>query len=87
MKSITIQNLKCGGCANTIQNALAKIGGLSDVTIDVDNSIIEYNIQSFQAELDMKEKLSSLGYPGIEDENTLAKKAKSYISCAVGRVS
>ena len=35
--SIVVQNLKCGGCANTITTKLAEIENISEITIDVDN--------------------------------------------------
>jgi hypothetical protein len=33
------------------------------------------------------EKLISLGYPFEDDDNSLITKAKSYVSCAIGRMS
>lgn len=34
----------------------------------------------------VKEKLSKLGYPEVGDKNTVLHKAKSFVSCAVGRM-
>ena len=37
--------------------------------------------------IEVKQKLRSLGYPSIEDENGLVSKAKSFVSCATGKMS
>ena len=38
--SIIIQNLKCGGCANTITKGLTEINGVTEVKIDVAKSYV-----------------------------------------------
>jgi len=38
--TIKIQNLKCGGCANTIIKNIEKIDGVSEVSINHDDSIV-----------------------------------------------
>ena len=35
----------------------------------------------------VKSKLSSMGYPEVGDANTVIHKAKSFVSCATGRMS
>ncbi|CAM1371493.1 Heavy metal transport/detoxification protein (fragment) [Tenacibaculum litoreum] len=35
----------------------------------------------------VKEKLSKLGYPEAGDKNTMVHKAKSFVSCAVGKIN
>jgi len=35
----------------------------------------------------LKEKLSKMGYPEVGDSNTIVHKAKSYVSCATGKMS
>ena len=84
-KALKIQNLKCHGCANTIIKQLLKLDGISDVTVNNDTD--EVNVETDnQLELVTK-KLSDLGYPLVSQNNSLPKKAKSYVSCAVGRMS
>ena len=83
--NIKIENLKCGGCAATIKKGISSIQGVEDVAIDVENSIV--TISSEASTLDaVKTKLSKLGYPEVGGENTLVHKAKSFVSCAVGRI-
>ncbi|WP_313114873.1 heavy-metal-associated domain-containing protein [Aequorivita sediminis] len=85
--SITVQNLKCGGCANTITNNLSKFKNISDVQVDVTSSTISFDSESADAIIKIKEKLKSLGYPLVEDSNSITSKAKSFVSCATGKMS
>lgn len=85
-QEIYIENLKCGGCANTIINGLNSIKGVDNVNVDVENSLVA--LTSNEATLVLvKEKLSKLGYPKVGDKNTVLHKAKSFVSCAVGKVN
>ena len=86
MKSdIQIENLKCGGCAATIKKGLLTVNGVKEVEIDIENSIV--SITSDEGSLEeIKLKLSKLGYPEVGDKNTVLHKAKSFVSCAVGRI-
>ena len=85
--SIIIQNLKCGGCANTIKKNLLEINGVSSLKIDVDSSEIELSYDNEQTLVNVKEKLKNLGYPEDGEANSLGSKAKSYVSCAIGKMS
>lgn len=83
-KSIKVQNIKCGGCANSIQKKLSAIEGVSDVKIDVEDGMIFWtDIENDQSVL-IKETLAKMGYP--EGNSTLIQTAKSYVSCAIGRL-
>lgn len=84
-QEIYIENLKCGGCANTIVNGLSNIKGVDNVVVNVEKSLV--TLVSNEATLSLvKEKLSKLGYPEVGADNTVLHKAKSFVSCAVGRV-
>ena len=85
--SIIIQNLKCGGCAHTITTKLSEIKNISDVEVDVDDSKVAFNYINEDDALVVKNKLKDLGYPSIEDDNNLVSKAKSFVSCATGKLS
>ena len=85
--TLQIQNLKCGGCANTIVTQLSKLTGISEVIVNNDTDEVSFNSNS-ETELDaVKKKLSDLGYPMIGEANPLPKKAKSFVSCAIGRMT
>ena len=87
MNIIQIENLKCGGCANTIKKGLTKLEGVTDVEINIDASEVMISTENDEVLVTAREKLSSMGYPEVGEVNTVIKKAKSYVSCAVGRVN
>lgn len=84
--SIIVQNLKCGGCVNTIIGELSEISNVSNILVDKDLSTVSFNTQNSDDALVVKEKLKSLGYPSIEDTNGVITKAKSFVSCATGKL-
>lgn len=88
MKQTTlyIQNLKCHGCANTIVKRLSELEAISEVEVDNENDTVSIKTESDSALSEAIEVLSKLGYPVVGDKNTLHKKAKSFVSCAIGRM-
>ncbi|WP_439132727.1 heavy-metal-associated domain-containing protein [Polaribacter sp.] len=82
---IQIENLKCGGCAATIKKGILGIEGVNEIEIDIDKSIVSIVSENENLE-EIKLKLSKLGYPEVGDKNTVVHKAKSFVSCAVGRL-
>ena len=85
--NIIVQNLKCSGCANTIITKLSEINNISDVSVNIQESKISFNYNDETDAFSVKEKLRTLGYPSIEDENSIVSKAKSFVSCATGKMS
>ncbi|MDG1660539.1 MAG: heavy metal-associated domain-containing protein [Winogradskyella sp.] len=85
--TIKIQNLKCHGCANTIITQLTKLEGISGLTVNNDTDEVTLNFESDSQLVTVNKKLSELGYPLVGEKNSLPKKAKSFVSCAVGRMS
>ena len=82
-----IQNLKCEGCGNTIAKELEKISGITDVTVDPETKLVTFNSGSEEDIENVKVRLLQLGYPFTEDKNNLIIKAKSFVSCAVGKLA
>ena len=83
--TLNIQNLKCGGCANTITNRLEELEGVSNVKVDNETHSVTFKYSEIKAYEKVKMLLSTLGYPVEGESNPVTKKAKSYVSCAVGR--
>ena len=83
--SIFIENLKCGGCAATIKKGMLGIDSVESVEVDMETSEVKVSHKKDVISL-LKEKLSKLGYPETGDKNTVVHKAKSFVSCAVGRL-
>ena len=86
---INVENIKCGGCASTIRSKLEAMEGVDKIEVDIDDGIV-----SIEGSEDSREtvtaKLLKLGYPksGTAEGIAAAKaKAKSFVSCAVGRLS
>jgi len=87
MKTIEILNLKCGGCVNTVKKGLLSINGIDEVEVDLENSKVIIATEDEQLLIRVKEKLSKMGYPEIGDANTILHKAKSFVSCASGKMT
>lgn len=86
---VHVENIKCGGCEKSIVKGLADIEGLSDVVIDRDQQLVSVMADASLREV-VVEKLKKMGYPEqgtvIGLEAGLAN-AKSFVSCAIGRMS
>ena len=85
--TIHIQNLKCGGCANTITKGISSIEAIQNVSVNVDESTVTFSYETEDQLNEVKNKLKSLGYPEDGEANTLGDKAKSYVSCAIGKMT
>lgn len=84
--SVIVQNLKCGGCANTVKNKLSELEGVSAVEVNVETAEVVFNLKDENLMQRVTDKLAAIGYPIVGDENTLKQKAQSFVSCVVGRV-
>jgi len=87
MITIEIQNLKCGGCANTIKNKLTELTAVSNITVDVETSRVSFIAETEEAVKLVKDKLAAIGYPEVGENNSVVSKAKSFVSCATGKMS
>ncbi|MFL1011373.1 heavy-metal-associated domain-containing protein [Flavisericum labens] len=86
--TLEIQNLKCGGCAKTIAEGLTHLKGVNDIVVNVENSSVTFSSKDGMSKLpEVKTLLLKLGYPVKVDKNVLTTKAKSFVSCAVGKIS
>ena len=81
---IQVENLKCGGCANSIKIGIIQLGNIKSVQIDKTTGIVE--VEGTVERSEVVEKLRSLGYPEIGNNNLIAK-AKSFASCVYGKMS
>jgi len=82
MNTIQVVNIKCGGCAKTITSELEKFWA-TDISINIASQKV-----SFEGDEKLvSNKLAHLGYPkaGTPEATSLLKKAKSFVSCALGK--
>jgi len=86
-EKIFIQNLKCGGCANTVKSVLTKEIGVQSVDVNVENSLVTIDHTGETKRETFIENLTQKGYPEVEANNGTLTKAKSYVSCMIGRMS
>ncbi len=84
-----VANVKCGGCASTLKSKLREEFGEIEVDLDKMPREISLEIDDDRVE-DLSKALKKLGYPlnsellGFVESTTT--KAKSFFSCAVGKV-
>jgi copper chaperone CopZ len=81
---IEVHNIKCGGCMNTIKKSLLNITGVESVVFSEDKESVEIIGTADRAVV--VSDLERMGYPE-KGSNNLLHKTKSFVSCAVGRVS
>ena len=63
-----------------------EIPGVTNVSVDLENATIQFETNESSIFDLVRTKLEGLGYPMDEEHNSLFKKAKSYVSCAIGRM-
>jgi copper chaperone CopZ len=84
-QEIFVENIKCGGCMTSIKQALEKIKGIVKVEINKEEEKISLTGDHYKLS-EVIDSLNFMGYPQRGD-NTLFKQAKSYVSCAIGKMS
>lgn len=85
--SLLVQNLKCSGCKNAILKRISKLDGIKNIQLDISSSKLSFEYTSHNALEGLRSDLADMGYPISGESNTIVEKTKSYIQCAVGRLS
>jgi copper chaperone len=86
---VHVENIKCGGCEKSIIKGLTSIEGLSNIVIERDQQLISVTADASLREA-LVAKLKSMGYPehgSVSGLDAGLANAKSFVSCAIGRVS
>lgn len=85
---LEVENIRCGGCVNTITRKLMSDERIKAVKVDIEAQTI-----TLDSEVDIKDSaqtlLFSLGYPvrgSVHGLESLKEKARSVVSCAIGRM-
>lgn len=78
-----VENMRCSGCANTIESALMKLAGIQRVDISLKDKKVSVMGIGVDRDLIIK-ALEKLGYP-LSGHNSIFRKATSFISCSAGR--
>lgn len=86
-ENITIANLSCGGCVNTITKKLTAITGVEKVGVDLETNIVSVNHNEMVSREQLTQILLSIGYPEATEKNGLLTQLKSVTSCLTGKLS
>lgn len=90
--SFEVLNVKCSGCANTLTKTLTNEGF---VVTHIDLNVVPRKVtlqcdDNFDNQK-LKIALRRVGYPLADDElsalENVSAKAKSFVSCAIGKMS
>jgi copper chaperone len=85
---IEVENIRCGGCANTITHSLQKLDGVRSVSVDIENGRVSVTMDTDDRERLVAALLKN-GYPekgSAEGLQAAKAKAKSFVSCAIGKL-
>lgn len=86
---IEVENIRCGGCVNSITKKLMDDERVDAVSVDIQNQTVTLE-SAENITNDATKILLNLGYPekgSVEGLAALKGKAKSVVSCAIGKVS
>ena len=89
LMQIEIENLKCGGCARSILKGLAELPGVTNAEVDMEQQLVKYE-GAKATRPQVADKLRAMGYPERGTLHGLSAgvaNAKSFVSCAIGRIS
>jgi copper chaperone len=86
-ENITVANLSCGGCVNTITKKITSIAGVAKVEVDLETNIVSVNHNENVSRERITETLLSIGYPEANEKNGLLTQLKSVTSCLTGKLS
>lgn len=84
---IEVENLKCGGCARSIQKGLSEVPGITNIVVDNERRLVSF-VGAEALRVQVADKLRSMGYPEkgtLEGLRAGLANAKFFVNCAIGR--
>ncbi len=89
-QSFKVLNVKCGGCASTLKEKLLNDFGEVEVNLNIEPREITLYIEDEKV-TQLAKVLKGLGYPLTTEDmgfvESTSTKAKSFVSCAVGKMN
>lgn len=83
---IIVENIKCFGCRNTVIKEVKKQEEVNSVDVDIESGKVSLEYDGGEEILArIKSRLNRKGYPE-KGGNNFKRTAKSYMSCALGRM-
>jgi copper chaperone len=86
--TITVENLKCGGCTSAIINRVGAIGSVEAVEVDLDTDSVSF-LSLVSAVPLVRKTLQDMGYPEegtVFGMSSAASSVRSYVSCVIGKL-
>ena len=86
---VEVENIKCGGCEDSIVKGINSVAQVTNLVIDREKQLVSFSGEESIKQL-VIDKLKSMGYPEKGSLAGLAAgitNAKSFVSCAIGRIS
>ena len=86
---ILVENIKCGGCANSISKKILQQDGVKSVEVDIERGSVQIDGDTGLRDT-YAETLRGIGYPeqgSLQGIEAVGVKAKSFVSCAIGRMN
>ncbi len=86
--TIAVENIKCGGCANSIRSGLIDQGLARAVEVDIARGEVQV-AGNPEWRGRVADALARMGYPeigSVEGLRAATARAKSFVSCAIGRI-
>ena len=86
--TIAVENIKCDGCASSIRSKLTEQELVQTVEVDVEQGQVQVEGNPEWRD-QVAIALAKMGYPevgSVEGMKAAAAKAKSFVSCAIGRI-
>ncbi|MBA5248862.1 MAG: heavy-metal-associated domain-containing protein [Gammaproteobacteria bacterium] len=85
---IIVENIKCGGCAGTITKKLNATFNTDSTDVNVEQGTVTIAVDDSKRN-EVAQTLLSIGYPEtdtVQGLNSVKAKAKSFVSCAIGKM-
>ena len=86
--NITVENIKCGGCSGSITKKLVAVFDTENIEVNIEQGTITIDVDEARRG-EVANVLLDLGYPetdSVEGFNSVKAKAKSFVSCAIGKM-
>ena len=86
---ITVDNIKCSGCAGSITKKLTTVFDTDKINVDIEQGIINIDLDDSKKN-ELVKVLLDLGYPetdSVHGFDSAKAKAKSFVSCAIGTMN
>ena len=87
--NITVENIKCSGCAGSITKKLSSTFNTEDINVNIEKGVITIDLDNSRRE-ELAKVLLDIGYPEIDSVHgfdSAKAKAKSFVSCAIGKMN